>query len=164
MQEKARQRPREEPLSPQQIAQQVVEEARMVLPGIQALFGFQLIAVFNARFTELSFPNQVLHFASMLLVALATALIMTPAAYHRQVEQAHASWHFVRLASWLITLAMASLILGLSLDVYVLAALIFQSAIAAVSVASGLFLVFVYLWFIFPRAAHRGPNREAEDD
>jgi hypothetical protein len=27
-----------------------IEEARMVLPGIQALFGFQLIAVFNERF------------------------------------------------------------------------------------------------------------------
>ena len=25
----------------------LIEEARMVLPGIQALFGFQLIAVFN---------------------------------------------------------------------------------------------------------------------
>jgi hypothetical protein len=34
-------------------ARQAVEEARMVLPGIQALFGFQLIAVFNQRYTEL---------------------------------------------------------------------------------------------------------------
>ncbi len=30
-----------------------IEEARMVLPGIQALFGFQLIAAFNQRFSEL---------------------------------------------------------------------------------------------------------------
>ena len=30
--------------------EQALEEARMVLPGIQALFGFQLIAVFNQRF------------------------------------------------------------------------------------------------------------------
>ena len=27
-----------------------IEEARMVLPGIQAVFGFQLIAVFNNGF------------------------------------------------------------------------------------------------------------------
>lgn len=33
------------PLS--QAAQHLLEECRMVLPGIQALFGFQLIAVFN---------------------------------------------------------------------------------------------------------------------
>ena len=29
---------------------QAIEEARMVVRGIQALFGFQLIAVFNERF------------------------------------------------------------------------------------------------------------------
>src|SRR4029077_15687373 len=32
--------------------EQALEEARMVLPGIQALFGFQLIAVFNQRFDQ----------------------------------------------------------------------------------------------------------------
>src|SRR5213078_3805203 len=30
----------------------LLEECRMVLPGIQALFGFQLIAVFNSTFRE----------------------------------------------------------------------------------------------------------------
>jgi hypothetical protein len=39
-----------------------IEEARMVLPGIQALFGFQLIAVFNERFKELTKDEQLIHF------------------------------------------------------------------------------------------------------
>ena len=30
-----------------------LDEARMILPGVQALFGFQLIAVFNQRFDDL---------------------------------------------------------------------------------------------------------------
>ena len=42
-------------------ARQVVEEARMVLPGIQALFGFQLVAVFNQRYTELPDSEQFVH-------------------------------------------------------------------------------------------------------
>jgi hypothetical protein len=29
----------------------------MVLPGIQALFGFQLVAAFNQRFTDLSIAD-----------------------------------------------------------------------------------------------------------
>jgi hypothetical protein len=32
---------------------EAIEEARMVLPGIQVLFGFQLIAVFNERLKSL---------------------------------------------------------------------------------------------------------------
>ena len=35
-------------------ATHATDEARMVLPGIQAILGFQLIAVFNQRFEDLS--------------------------------------------------------------------------------------------------------------
>ena len=55
----------------------IIEEIRMVLPGIQALFGFQLIAVFNQRFSELlPRTGQVLHLAALILVAAAKGLIM----------------------------------------------------------------------------------------
>ncbi len=36
------------------------DEARMVLPGVQAILGFQLIAVFNQRFQDLSEGRRVL--------------------------------------------------------------------------------------------------------
>jgi hypothetical protein len=39
----------------------ILEEARMVLPGIQALFGFQLVAVFNGRFEEITTGLQAIH-------------------------------------------------------------------------------------------------------
>jgi hypothetical protein len=52
----------------------------MVLPGIQALFGFQLIAVFNDRFQQLEGLYQLIHFIALVLVALSVAIIMTPAA------------------------------------------------------------------------------------
>lgn len=85
---------------------EAVEEARMVLPGIQALFGFQLIAVFNERFIELTEDEQFIHFSATVLVTIAIALIMTPAAYHRLAEQTTISKFFVWLASWLIAAAM----------------------------------------------------------
>ncbi len=66
----------------------ILEESRMVLPGIQALFGFQLIAVFNQGFAEKLAPaEQIVHLLAFALVAIATALIITPAAYHRQAER-----------------------------------------------------------------------------
>ncbi|HEX3599785.1 MAG TPA: DUF6328 family protein, partial [Lacipirellulaceae bacterium] len=61
----------------------LLEECRMVLPGIQALFGFQLVAVFNQRFAQVPAFDQVLHLAATTLVAIAAALIMAPVAYHR---------------------------------------------------------------------------------
>ena len=97
------------------MATQAVEEARMVLPGIHALFGFQLMAVFNNRFAALSPPEQGLHYVAVLLIAIAIALIMIPAAYHRQVERGLASIFFVRMASILIACAMVPLMVALAL-------------------------------------------------
>lgn len=89
-----------------------IEEARMVLPGIQALFGFQLVAVFNGRFQDLTGMEQVLHLVALLMVAVAVALIMTPAAYHRMAERGTASRRFVDLASRFIECAMFPLMFG----------------------------------------------------
>src|SRR5690348_9471881 len=80
-----------------------VEEARMVLPGIQALFGFQLIAVFNQRFSELSSQAQLLHLTSIGFVTLSIALVMAPAAYDRIAERGWASRHFITLTSRLLS-------------------------------------------------------------
>jgi hypothetical protein len=66
----------------EKMAMAAIEEARMVLPGIQALFGFQLIAAFNATFRQLEPQEQILHFVALVLVAVAIAIIMTPAAYN----------------------------------------------------------------------------------
>ncbi|WP_218578912.1 DUF6328 family protein [Vineibacter terrae] len=124
----------------------------MILPGIQALFGFQLIAVFNERFEKaLSSSEQGLHLAATCLVAIAAALLMTPAAFQRQAERGIISRYFVDLASRLICAALLPLAAGLALDIYLIARLILHSAALACSIAAVLWLVLVGLWFLYPR-------------
>ena len=78
---------------------QTLEEARMVLPGVQALFGFQLIAVFSDGFERrLDQNGQSLHLIAIVLVTIAIAIVMTPAAYHRQVEPRRATVAFLVLS------------------------------------------------------------------
>jgi hypothetical protein len=139
----------------EKLAQEAVEEARMVLPGIQALFGFQLIAVFNERFAKLPQELQLLHLAAIVLIALAIALIMTPAAYHRQVEPGNASRFFVMLTSRLITAAMVPLLLALCMEVYLLVTMVIASAFWALLIALALAAVFVGTWFVFPAVMQR---------
>ena len=96
----------------------VIEEARMVLPGIQAFFGFQLIAVFNSRFQDLTHMEQVLHLVALLMLAVSIALIMTPAAYHRIAAKGMVSRHFVGLASRFLECAMFPLMLSITVDIF----------------------------------------------
>ena len=55
---------------------QGLTELRVVLPGAQALFGFQVIAVLTDRFGELSTASQAIHAASMGSVAIAIVLLI----------------------------------------------------------------------------------------
>src|SRR4030088_1425633 len=72
---------KKEAISLDSAARHLLEECRMVLPGVQALFGFQLIAVFNEGFSKkLSAGEHQVHQPAIVLVAIAVALVMAPAA------------------------------------------------------------------------------------
>ena len=111
-----------------------------------------MIAVFNERFIELTEDEQFIHFSATVLVTIAIALIMTPAAYHRLAEQTTISKFFVWLASWLIAAAMVPLMLGLTLEVYLLGLLVIGDPKTSLAVSTALFGVFSLLWFVFPLA------------
>jgi hypothetical protein len=131
----------------------LLEECRMVLPGVQAIFGFQLVAVFSNQFFErLGASEHLLHIAALLLTALAAAMLMAPAAYHRQAEPGEVSDEFVAYASALLTWAMVPLMLGLSIDMYVITMAMFRSMEASLAVAASLFVTCATLWFVIPRA------------
>jgi hypothetical protein len=139
-----------ERLRPSEAATFLLDECRMVLPGVQAIFGFQLIAVFSQRFEDLPQLEQRLHFASLTLVALAAALVMTPAAYHRITDITCVSREFLRNSSRLLLASMVVLAVGLALDYYVVGWLVFADRAAAVG-AGALLGVFTALWFGLPR-------------
>jgi Family of unknown function (DUF6328) len=140
-----------EQLSLTTAAQQLLEECRMVLPGIQALFGFQLIAVFSAGFEQsLNKAQQELHLFAILLVAVAIALIMTPAALHRAGGAHEVTSTFIAVSSALLLASMAPLAIGICVEVYLVAAILTNSELARIF-AVALFLLFIGLWFVFPR-------------
>ena len=132
--------------------QQALEDARMVLPGVQALFGFQLIAVFSEGFArQLSDAEQTLHLAAILLVTIAIALLMTPAAYHRQVDPRRATERLLSLASRLVSGAMLPLAAGLAIDIDLVARVITGTRPVGAGIGVGAFVLFVALWFVFPQ-------------
>jgi hypothetical protein len=137
---------------------QTLDEARMVLPGVQALFGFQLIAVFSDGFEQrLSGFERDLHLVAVVLVTIAIALLMTPAAYHRQVDRRRATAEFLAMASRLISGAMLPLAAGLALDIQIVARVVTGELVLATAIGIAVFAMFVVLWFVFPqwRAARK---------
>ncbi|MBV9478804.1 MAG: hypothetical protein JO315_22260 [Acidobacteria bacterium] len=139
----------------------LLDECRMVLPGIQALFGFQMIAVFNNGFFERLAPReQELHLSAIVLVVVAIALLMTPAALHRQAEPREATDRFLSSASRLLLSAMVALAGGISLDVFLVLNMVLHDSALSGAVAAVLFALFLLLWFAYPRAYRASSRRQ----
>jgi Family of unknown function (DUF6328) len=144
-------------------AQNAIEEARMVLPGIQALFGFQLIAVFNQRFPQIPAGQQLLHYGALLLVAVAIGLIMAPAAYHRIAEQHSVSRFFIQLASFMIAVSMLPLLTALSFEIYILGHLVLDNDQASFWIAVAMAAFLAALWYVMPFTARAIVSRRRAD-
>jgi hypothetical protein len=130
----------------------ILEESRIVVPGIQALFGFQLMAVFNNGFSEqLSSEEQWVHLTATFLVVLSMILVMAPAALHRVSEPGCVSFRFVKFSTRFLEMAMFTLSAAVGIDFYLIARIITGSE--ALSYALGAFITFLCLgtWYLFPK-------------
>ena len=131
--------------------EQMLTEARVILPGATALFGFQLSIVLTKSFENLELASQILHAASLGLVALSVMLLMAPAAYHRIVYAGEDSEEMHRTGSLLVTLATAPLALGLIGDIYIVITKIAGPTVGLTAAACTLVLLFG-LWYAYPLA------------
>jgi hypothetical protein len=148
-----------QPASLETSASNLLEEARMLLPGTQTLFGFQLIVVFNSAFDQLSTTEQYLHLTALLLTAGSIALLMAPAAYHRQAEPEHLSRSFVLLSSKLLTVGTVPLALSLTVEIYLVASLVTAQDWVSAFAALGVLIVYVALWYILPARRRQAPAK-----
>lgn len=125
----------------------VLTESRVVLPGAQALLGFQFVTMLMKPFDELPASSKFVHLASLAMVALSVILLLTPAAWHRIVEQGEETERFHRIASRLVMASLVPLALGLAGDLYVVVRKVMGSEPLAVASALACLAVCYGLWF-----------------
>ena len=129
----------------------IIEEARCILPGLQAVFGFQTIAVFNERFTDLETYAQACHLAGLGLLVVAMAMLMTPAVYYR-AQHGHVTSRMAHASRKAIRGALIPLAVGLSLDMLTVVSLATDKLSLSVAAAVATLLLFVGLWYLLPRS------------
>jgi hypothetical protein len=118
---------------------QMLTEARVILPGTQALLGFQLVVMLSTAFKELPQSSQYAHFAALFANVVSMVLLICPAAVHRMTFEGKDETRMHTIGSALVTAALAPLALGVALDLYVaLTRLLDSTDIAAGSAAAAL--------------------------
>ena len=146
----AREQSMKQETSLEQRITQMLTEARVILPGVQALLGFQLLSVLTSAFEKLPAGSKLLHAASLACLTVAIVLLIAPAAYHRIVFAGQDTEEVHSVGSRFIALATVPFALGLAGDIYVVMTEITASAITGALLAGAALMLLVGLWHIFP--------------
>jgi Family of unknown function (DUF6328) len=140
----------------------LMTETRVVLPGAQAMLGFQFTAFLTDGFSSLSQSAKLLHFASLCCVAFSIVLLMAPAAYHRIVANGEDRPDVERFGSAVMLASLVPLALGLTGDFYVTAEKLEYGGGAALAATAVALLIFLGLWFGYPVVARTiGANQSS---
>jgi hypothetical protein len=136
------------PLSAQ--AEQLLTEARLIIPGAQALLGFQLAVTLTRPFAQLPADAKIAHAVALCSMALAIILLVTPASLHRISFGGEADPAFVDIASVFVIAAPVPIGLGIALDAYVATERALDSRTVAAVLAAGATIVLAMLWYVLP--------------
>lgn len=125
-----------------------LQEIRIVLPGTQALLGFQFVAFFNVSFSSLSSNLQLYHLFNLILVTISTLLLIAPVGFGEIRENGRNTARLLKFTSRMITTAMLFLLMGLAGDIFVAASLLSNhTQIIPALAAVVTFIAGFTLWF-----------------
>ena len=92
----------------------ILQELRVTQTGTQILLGFLLTIPFQQRFTDLNSEQLTIYLVLVGMAAIATILALTPVALHRALFNTGEKPRLVPLASMLVRLTLAAVVLTLS--------------------------------------------------
>jgi hypothetical protein len=136
---------------------ELLNELRVILPGVQFLFAFLLTVPFSQRFSALDRLETGVFFMTLLCTAIATALLMAPSAQHRVLWREGVRERRLKLANTITIVGLIFLVPAMVGAVFVVSDFIFGLGIAA-AVTLLLALFFAVIWFALP-LRYRGRDR-----
>jgi hypothetical protein len=140
--------------------EQLLTEARLIIPGAQALLGFQFVAMLTSGFDRLPQTSKIMHVVALALIAINVVLLMTPAALHRLSWGGEDSENFLRTGSALVIAAPLFLAAGIALESWVVLNKVTDDAAWSSAGAAAAFLVLILCWYAVPLLL-RAVNRRA---
>jgi len=134
---------------------ELLNELRIAIPGVQVLFAFLLILPFNSGFTETDDLGRAVYAGSLGCAALASALLIGPAAYHRhrfrrlEEETASDKKEMIITQDHLAAGGIFFLALAMAGSVFMVLYVLFGTFTATI-VGGSLVLVYAWFWYGLP--------------
>ena len=125
---------------------ELLNELRVVLPGVQVLFAFLLAAPFSAGFGDVTQVQKNAYFLSLLLTTLSSALLTAPTTFHRLRWRHGDKERMLQIMNRLTLTGVGILALAMTAAFFVIADVLFGGLAAALWTAV-IGLTFGVLWY-----------------
>ncbi|MFC8847343.1 MULTISPECIES: DUF6328 family protein [unclassified Micromonospora] len=141
----------------------LLQELRVAQTGVQILFAFLLTLPFSNGFTRTSDFQKDVYIVALLSAAAATAMIISPVAFHRALFRQGRKPELVRFAHRMASGGLAFMLVSMVSAVLLITDFVLDRGIAFVltAVTAGWFLTF---WVFLPFARRNWGEDDIDDD
>jgi hypothetical protein len=137
---------------------ELLNELRVALPGVQFLFAFLLIVPFQQKFGQTTPFQHGVYFVALASAALATALLIAPAAQHRILFRQHDKEKLLQRSNRSALAGLAALGLAICSALLLVVDALFSLALAWIT--AGALAVLLAWWWLAVPAWHRAHNEQ----
>lgn len=136
---------------------ELLEEIRVILPGVEILFGFLIILPFQFS-DEIPGFERLLYLGAFLSVSAGLALLVAPTTYHRIRFRKMNKERLLFLANRLVVGGTALVAVGIALTVYLVVETLLGGTVAAIIAAANA-AWFAWFWFGLPLTRRNSDRR-----
>jgi hypothetical protein len=128
---------------------ELLNELRIVLPGVQVLFAFLLTVPFSNGFSRMTNLQRHVYFAAFIAATIATILLIAPSTYHRIMFRRGDKEDILWTSNHLAIAGTAFLATAMSAVVFVITDILFHAVAASITAALAA-AGFVGTWYGLP--------------
>ena len=127
----------------------LLQELRVTLPGVQVTFAFLLTVAFTDRFSGITAFQRNVYFAALFSTALAIAFFIAPSIQHRILWRQGERAQRLRMGNILLIAGTILLAIGISCVIFLIADVVYGRSLA-VGATVAMVVVFLGLWYLLP--------------
>jgi Na+/H+ antiporter NhaD/arsenite permease-like protein len=128
---------------------ELLNELRVMIPGVQVLFAFLLTVPFTNRFADARVLERSAYAVSFGCATVCSVLLLTPSVYHRTRFRQRDKERLLRWSNRLTIAASAVLAVGIASSVLLVVGFLYSDAWGVVAAGIALALA-AALWFVLP--------------
>ena len=128
---------------------ELLQELRVILPGVQFLFGFLLTVPFDNGFKDVTSLERTIFFVALVAAAAATVFLMAPPANHRLRWREHDRERVLQTSHRNTIVGTVLLAVAIIASLFVVTSTIFQAGVGAATAVSIAVLIAI-IWYVTP--------------